>query len=251
MDALLKYFPKFELWERGEAHPTMRQLENLAKKTFTPLGYFFLPKPPEDSLPIPVFRTLEDSPVKRPSPNLLETVQTMQRRQTWMREDLIDRGQERLAFAGSAALSNVVENVAANVRSVLGLSPDWANKHTTWEDALRALRTAAEEAGILIVSNGIVGNNTHRKLDVREFRGFVLSDDYAPLIFINSVDVKAAQMFTIAHELAHVWIGKGAAFDLRDLRPANDAAEQFCNAVAAEFLVPRNPVRGLGGNKGK
>lgn len=239
MDALLKYFPKFELWERGEAHPTMRQLEDLAKKTFTPLGYFFLPKPPEDSLPIPVFRTLEDSPVKRPSPNLLETVQAMQRRQTWMREYLIDRGQERLAFVGSATLSDAIENIAANLRTVLGLRPDWANKHTTWEDALRAIRTAVEEEGILIVSNGIVGNNTHRKLDVREFRGFVLSDEYAPLIFVNSVDVKAAQMFTIAHELAHVWIGKGAAFDLRELQPANDAAERFCNTVAAEFLVPK------------
>ena len=244
-DVLIKYFPKFELWERGEAHPTLRQLEDLAKKTFTPLGYFFLPEPPEDKLPIPIFRTLEDNPVKRPSPDLLETVQAMQRRQGWMREYLIDRGQAHLSFVSSVTLSDDVDAVAAvaaRIRETLSLSHDWANHQPTWEDAFRTLRLAVEGSGILIVSNGIVGNNTHRKLDVSEFRGFVLCDDYAPLIFVNSADVKAAQMFTVAHELAHLWIGKGALFDLRELQPANDVAERFCNFVAAEFLVPKEAL---------
>ena len=241
-DVLVKYFPKLELWERGKAHPTLRQLEDLAKKTFTPLGYFFLPEPPEDRLPIPVFRTLEDNPVARPSPDLLETVQAMQRRQGWMREYLIDRGQGRLAFVSSATLTDDVNAVAAHIRETLGFGYDWANKEATWEDALRALRTAVEGSGILIVFNGVVGNNTHRKLNVSEFRGFVLCDDYAPLVFVNSADVKAAQMFTVAHELAHLWIGKGAVFDLRELQPANDPAERFCNSVAAEFLVPKETL---------
>ena len=94
-----------------------------------------------------------------------------------------------------------------------------------------------------MVVNSVVGNNTHRKLDVEEFRGFVLVDEYAPFIFINGSDGKAAQMFTLAHELAHIWFGYSAAFDLRNLQPAENDIEQACNVVAAEFLVPETEFR--------
>lgn len=94
-----------------------------------------------------------------------------------------------------------------------------------------------------MVVNSIVGNNTRRKLDPSEFRGFVLVDDYAPLVFLNGADGKAARMFTLAHELAHVWFGTSAAFDLRELQPADDKIEKGCNRVAAEFLVPEEELR--------
>ena len=100
-----------------------------------------------------------------------------------------------------------------------------------------------EDAGIIVTVSGIVGNNTRRKLDPSEFRGFVLVDEYAPLVFVNGADGKAAQMFTLAHELAHVWFGSSAAFDLRDMLPAPDTTEQACNRVAAEFLVPEFQLR--------
>ncbi|HOV61692.1 MAG TPA: ImmA/IrrE family metallo-endopeptidase [Candidatus Hydrogenedentes bacterium] len=101
-----------------------------------------------------------------------------------------------------------------------------------------ALQDKADSAGILVVSSSTVGNDTHRLLNPEEFRGFVMVDDYAPLIFINSADSKAAQMFTFAHELAHLWLGSSSAFDLRELQPADERTEQVCNRIAAEFLVP-------------
>jgi Zn-dependent peptidase ImmA (M78 family) len=239
---LVKRFPKFRDWERGEAL-TLRQLEALAKTTSTPLGYFFLPQPPEERLPIPDFRTLPGAQVRRPSPNLLETVQTMQQRQGWMRDFLIEQGQERLAFVGSVTLREDPNRVASRIRRALSLPDDWARRERTWIDALRALREAAEEARVLVMINGIVGNNTRRKLDVNEFRGFILVDDYAPLVFINGADARAAQMFTLAHELAHLWVGRGGVFNLEALQPANDEVEIFCNRVAAELLVPAQDLR--------
>lgn len=242
IQALAQRFPKFGRWESEEAKPTLRQLEALARTTLTPIGYFFLPEPPEDRLPIPYFRTATDFLVFRPSPNLLETVYAMQRRQGWMRDFLIEQGQEP-SFVGAARVTDDPAVVAVDIRRVLGFGDNWAAQQPTWTDALRAHRGAVEAAGILVVINGIVGNNTHRKLSPTEFRGFVLADEFSPLVFVNGADGKAAQMFTLAHEVAHVWFAQSAAFDLRDLQPADDEIEQACNKVAAEFLVPERELR--------
>lgn len=135
--------------------------------------------------------------------------------------------------------------MAHRIHATLGTTDGWAAEQPTWPEALRSLRTAVENAGILVVVNGVVGNNTHRKLDPQEFRGFVLADDYAPLVFINGADGRAAQMFTLAHELAHVWLAWSAAFDLRALEPADDVAERASNRIAAEYLVPESELRAL------
>ncbi|MBI4748878.1 MAG: ImmA/IrrE family metallo-endopeptidase [Acidobacteria bacterium] len=242
-DTLVKKFPKFLKWESGEENPTLHQLEDLAKKTSTPLGYFFLSEPPEEKLPIQDFRTVTGGEVKRPSPDLLETIQTMQRRQGWMRDYLIEQGEEPLKFVGSSSLDNNPNEVALRIRRVLKLQKGWAQENSTWEAAFQCLRSETENTGILVIINGIVGNNTHRKLDPNEFRGFVLVDEHAPLVFINGADGKAAQMFTLAHELAHIWIGRGGIFNFEQLQPANEEVEIFCNKVAAELLVPEQELR--------
>lgn len=244
-ETLERQFPKLQLWLKGEKYPTLKQIERFANKTRTPLGYFFLEKPPEERLPIPHFRTINSNREFRPSPDLLETIYSMQRRQAWMREYLIEEGEKPLPFVNSAKVTDSPAVIAQNIRNVLGLENQWAAQQKNWEDALRNLRASLEALGILVVANGVVGNNPHRKLNVKEFRGFVLYDEYAPLVFINADDGKAAQMFTLAHEIAHIWVGSSAAFDLRELQPANDAIEQMCNKVAAEILVPENEFRSV------
>lgn len=236
-------FPKLGEWLNGQSQPTLRQLESLSKATATPLGYFFLPEPPEERLSIPHFRTLDDRQNLAPSPDLLETVQFMERRQAWMREYLVDEGHEALPFVGSAAVTDAPDVVTRKMKTTLGLEAGWAAGQPNWEKALRELQRRMEAAGIVVVVNGVVGNSTRRKLSVTEFRGFVLVDEYCPLVFVNGADGKAAQMFTLAHELAHIWFGRSAAFDLRDLQPAADRTEQACNWVAAEFLVPADELR--------
>jgi Zn-dependent peptidase ImmA (M78 family) len=238
-------FPKLSEWLRDQSRPTLRQLEALAKASSTPLGYLFLPEPPVERLPIPHFRTAPTEAPAPPTPDLLETVQMMERRQAWMREYVVEQEEDPLPFVRSAGSGDDPKRVAHAMRHTLGLGEGWAAKHPTWSDALDGLRSRMEDAGILVVVNGIVGNNTRRKLSPAEFRGFVLVDEYAPLVFVNGADYKAARMFTLAHELAHVWLGSSAAFDLRDLQPASDVTEQACNQVAAEFLVPGEQLRDL------
>jgi Zn-dependent peptidase ImmA (M78 family) len=236
--ALAGRFPKLPQWETGDVQPTFKQLEEFAKVTLTPFGAFFLSAPPEEKMPLPDFRTMRGQRPRRPSAALLETIYEMQRRQEWMRDYLVDVGAAPLSFIGTVTLASSPLAAAESIRQTLGMESGWAERHSTWTHALLGLRRAVEDTGVLVVINGVVGNNTHQRLDPEEFRGFVLSDDYAPLIFMNGADFKSAQMFTLAHELAHLWLGKDGVFNLLDLQPFEAEVEKFCNRVAAEVLIP-------------
>ncbi len=237
-------FPQVDAWERGDKLPTLKQLEAFAKATRTPLGYFFLPEPPIERLPIQDFRTVKRD-VARPSADLLDTIYAMQRRQDWLREERREGEVEPLELVGSARLDDEPEAIGREMRRVVGLDDGWAAEVRTWTDAVSELRRRTEKLGVIAVINGVVGNNTSRRLDVDEFRGFALTDSYAPLIFVNGADAKSAQMFTLAHELAHVWLGPDGEglSGFEGIFPGGQRVERFCDHAAAEFLVPADELR--------
>ena len=237
-------FPKLAEWLAG-ASPTFKQLQQFASAAAVPFGYLLLEAPPEEQLPIANYRTLTGKPEHQFSPELIDTIHLMQRRQVWMKEYLISEGHGRLSFVGSDTPDGDPVTIAQKIRCAIGIEEDWAQRQSSWTVALKIMIQQIENTGILVMSNGIVENNTHRKLDPAEFRGFVLVDDYAPLVFLNGADGKAARMFTLAHELAHIWLGASAAFDLQDLQPANNDTELACDHIAAEFLVPSRALSAL------
>ncbi len=231
-------FLRFPAWERGEEFPTLKQLEKFAKATYTPIGYFFLPEPPVETVPIPDFRTVDNQSVGHPSPDLLDTIYVCQQRQEWFRDYARSIGEQPLPFVGSVSLQSHVAQTAATMRKALGFDVDERRQMPTWTDALRHFIGQADDLGILIMCNGVVHNNNHRHLDPEEFRGFAMTDELAPLVFINGADTKSAQMFTLAHELAHVWLGQSAVSDAQPAFVPDQAVERWCNQVAAELLVP-------------
>ena len=227
-------------WERS-GRISVAQADRLAHHTRTPVGYLYLRRPPRDDLPIPDFRAAGGVRPRRPSPDLLATVHSMARRQSWMREELIEDGADPLPFVGCCRDSTVADTASA-MRKHLGLQGGWAQRERTWTNALRGLRERVEARGVLVVFNGVVGNDTHRKLDRGEFQGFALVDDYAPLVFVNGADFRAAQMFTLAHELAHVFVGAAGVSNLDAAPSPSHDTERFCNEAAAEFLVSRDEL---------
>ncbi len=235
---------RVELWEKTGSL-LYSQAQKLAEKTYTPFGLLFLNKRPEEKLPISDLRTVDDGSVSTPSPELLETVQIMQERQAWMRDYLVSHGESELKFVGSKTMTDSTDEVAFDIRKVLGLNSDWSSQFDTWGDALVGLRRQIEKVGVLLFMNGVVGNNTRRSLRTEEFRGFALSDPYAPLIFINNADAKSAQMFTLAHELAHIWLGAEGVSNFNKFHSPEVSIEKFCNSVAAETLVPASEFRAL------
>jgi Zn-dependent peptidase ImmA (M78 family) len=237
-DALAHRFPKLEAWHQGTVTPTLKQIEDFAKTTHTPIGFLFLQEPPVEEIPIPDFRTIRNKAVSRPSPDLLDMIYVCQQRQEWYREFARSERASPLLFVGSASLSTSVESTASIMRNALGFDLDQRRRIPTWTDALRLFIGQADEAGIMVMCSGVVLNNNTRRLDPDEFRGFALSDSHAPLVFINGADTKAAQMFTLAHELAHIWLGQSALSDAQASLVPEHQIERWCNSVAAELLVP-------------
>jgi len=238
--ALARRFPKLEQWESGEVRPTLKQLEKFAKATYAPIGFFFLPDPPQEPVPIPDFRIVRDATIARPSPDLLDTLYICQQRQEWYRDFARTEGEESLGFVGSLTTDTPVEAAADAIRLALHFSVEERQSMGTWAEALRGFIEQADAAGILVMVSGVVGNNNRRKLDPDEFRGFALSDPFAPLVFINGADSRSAQMFTLAHEIAHLWLGETALSDVDPRSTSTIRVEQWCNQVAAELLAPMN-----------
>lgn len=195
-------------------------------------------EPPVEHVPIPDFRTVGNEHIGHPSPDLLDTIYICQQRQEWYRDFERSIKSTPLPFVGSASTTDDVIKAAAEIRGTLRFDLEERTRMRTWADALREFIALADAQGVLVMVSGIVGSNTHRKLDPQEFRGFALTDDLAPLVFINGADTKSAQMFTLAHELGHIWLGESAVSDAQAVLTQDHAVEEWCNQVAAEILVP-------------
>ncbi len=226
-------------WISGEKAPTFNQIEDVSKKISIPFGFFFLKEPPIEECKIADFRTVDSISVPNPSRNLIDTVDLMSNVQEWMAEYNKDNGISAYAFVGSTKISDGVVITANAIRAELELSLNWFGDFKSSAEAFKSLRNSIMNLGVLVMMNGVVGNSTHRTLNVNEFRAFTLIDPYAPLIFINSKDSVNGKLFSLLHELVHVWIGQDNFYNDRyGTSQKVSREEQFCNAVAAEILVP-------------
>ena len=228
-------------WEEGKDHPTFKQAVRIASVTHVPFGYLFLASPPVEEPPLPDLRTIGGQPVRPFDLNTADVIRDVLFKHAWFVEQLSQQGQDPLPFVGSFRPSDPPTRVAQDIRQTLDLT-DAANQTRNWEGFVRLLIDKAEAAGIWVMRTGIVGNDTHRPLSVRQFRGFAISDPIAPLVFINGKDALAAQIFTFAHELAHIWLGSSGVSNVQIGRRdygTDKQTEIACNRIAAEVLVPK------------
>lgn len=226
-------------WYSGEKVPTFNQIEEASRATGIPLGYFFLNTPPKEDRTLLEYRTVDSLELEKPSRNLLDTIHDMEQIQEWAKNQMVADGFSELEFVGSMAEVNEVGVFVTQIRRVLDLQRDWFTSSKTSADSFRFLRSKISDSGVIVMMNGIVGNNTHRPLEINEFRAFAIADEYAPLIFINSNDSINGKVFSLLHEFAHILIGKNNFFNDRySAHGCVNQIETICNAAAAEILVP-------------
>lgn len=239
-------FEKYKSWETGQGYPTINQAMSIGKILRLPFGYLYLSEPPKgDGIPISDFRTIKNLRFQEVSTDLRETINIVLRQQEWYSAYRREEEKEMLPFVGAFSLTDSNTDIVADIRERLRWSKSLYSTVNTRPDYLRRLIDLSEQCSITVVRNGVVGNNTHQKLNNSEFRGFALCDDYAPYVFINSNDCYAGQIFTLAHELAHVWLGKSGISNLnpdeQDLRDFQEL-EKKCNQIAVELLLPEDKL---------
>ena len=241
-DDLCARLPKLADWESGAASPTLRQLEDLAQRTHVWLGFFFLPWAPSCELEIADFRAVQDR--LEASMPLLETVHLCRLRQQWYREQALLRRMKPLKFIGSKHPNDPVVDVADSIRSTVNFRSRACSEP---QDAVLALESMIDEVqavGILVMRGGSVPAAIVPGTEDPEFRGMALSDSHAPLVYLDATDTAASQIFTLVHELAHLWLGASGISNPRDTLVADARVmESFCNRVAAEALVPLSAFR--------
>jgi len=224
-------------WEKGISKPTFNQAKKLAKILKIPFGYLYLSNPPKENVPIADLRTIGDEALNVYSVDLLEVLEDAERKQDWYRDYLTNEEADQRKFIGKYSAYDSIDVIAQDITKELKIDVKSRNKK---QDILKYITDRAEEAGIVVLRNSKVGSNTHRILDVDEFRGFALNDKYAPLVFVNSVDFKSAQIFTLMHEIAHLWINVDGVSNVSvHSNIIKNDIEKLCNSVAAEVLVPK------------
>ena len=226
-------------WENGVAFMTYAQIKRLADQSLLPVGLFFLESPPELSIGMTDFRNGSEHNQLFPSPELYAVVSTMKYRQAWYRDYLLENGCAPLDYVGSITTNMPVKTAVGRLKTVLQWDDGIVEQCKDWEGYFDRLTAAMEElASILVMRNSVVDNNTSRHLDLREFRGFALADQFAPLIFINAADSKGAQLFTLVHEATHILLNQSGISNVSlSGVHCSQIVERFCNAVAAEFLA--------------
>lgn len=235
LEAFSEKFPKLTKWLEKSERPTVKQLEDMAKFAYVPFGYLMLSEKPDIPIrKISDFRTLQNQGFiasDEYSAALRDTINIVRSRQEWLIDYKKDKDYAPVAFIGSIDRNMSDDDIVNHINKVLEIPTNWRTKISSRANALRFFVDILESKGIVIFINGVVGNDTHRPLSVSEFRGFALADKMAPVIFINGADAIAARIFTLFHEVVHLFLGQDGL---------DDRTEPFCNRIAAKLLVPED-----------
>jgi len=224
---------KLKEWEKGTDKPTIRQAQTLAKAYKRPFAVFFLPEAPRD------FQTLQDfrsTGSKSLTTSSIFIIREIQQKQAWISDMNEENEEEKLPFVGRFSINDNPEIVARDILNTLDINP--MNYRT--DHPIKEWIHAAEAKGVFVSRTSFI--NSYLTLDSEELQGFAISDPYAPFVFVNSDDWNAPQLFTLVHELAHIWIAEtGISNDVEPEIKNNQKyhpVELFCNEVAANALMP-------------
>ena len=245
IDDYINSHPKFAVsdWMQGNKQPTIKQLEDFSKSVNLPFGFLFLEKTPIENIPFPVFRG-DSGRYDHFDLNVYDTVNIVLQRQNWLEDYIVENDIDTCKFVGCATTRTPIAEAVSKLRTNLNLEARWAFALTNTNVAINKLTEMLENAGVFLAYNGVVGNNTHRILDVGECRGFALVNKVAPYIFVNNGDAPTAQLFTLIHEAAHLMLGVSAGHAETNTL-CLDVTEKWCDRVAAEFLVPSADLQTL------
>ena len=238
-DKMKKTVAVVEAWEAGSSAPSYSQLETLAYDLYKrPLAIFFLPTPPSEPSPKAEFRSLPERDLSALDRDTVLLIRKAHAFQVALAEVFDGRSPAEAPLWRSVRLSpgRPIAPAATRIREELGITfeAQLRANNASDDDALKMWRRAIEARGIFVFKH------TFKQKDIS---GFCLTHAEFPVIMVNNSTTKTRQIFSLIHELVHILAARNgiSSFDERKIGqlPAPERrVEVFCNAVAAEVLVP-------------
>lgn len=239
---VIERFPNIDKWINKDREPTMRQLEEFSRFTYTPFGYMFLSKPPKPYKSSTEFRTINNK-LPNMSKNLKDTIKDMEIKQNWLIEYRKELGYEILDIfkefeKWESRFKDNYRKLAKVSLDLIDMDYDRILSIKNDRDYYKILRNRLEDVGISVFQNGVVIQNNYRTLDIKEFRAFALPNKIAPLIFINNNDSVRGKIFSLVHEYVHILYNEDDMYVGRDY----SLDEELINNITAEILIPENYI---------
>ncbi|MHA1962186.1 MAG: ImmA/IrrE family metallo-endopeptidase [Candidatus Thorarchaeota archaeon] len=218
--------------ESGTDNLTFAQLRKAAYTYRRPTATFYLNDPPPP-IKIPKFRRVPQRIGEPLSPELKLEIRKFHHK----RRTAIELAEFSPSFEwthlGSVGLESDPEIAGSQIRSMLGIRPEFPRKLDKYK-AFNRWRNAIEGTGTLVF---LISN-----VEVGEMRGLSFAESPFPFIAVNRKDDPRPRSFSLLHEFCHLLLKDSSVCEMRsefevDKAPSK-SPEVFCNHAAGAALVP-------------
>lgn len=216
-----------DAWEKGEDYPSITEAKKLASIYKLPFATFYLSEEPIKKVKrYTDRRTLKGFYTEKLSYSLWSEIQRIESNRDSVLEFSAD--ETPLRTIPNIASNNVIE-IASAIRNYLGLNTPLRSKTAYGNNPFNYYRNIIERNGIIVAQVSGV--------DIEEMKGLSIYFDSYPIIAINNKDYDRSKVFSLFHELAHIF-RRSSSLCTIDMDEHSDQEETICDSIAAAALMP-------------
>lgn len=231
------HYPKItatalDKWEKGEDYPSITEAKKLAAMYKLPFASFYLSEVPAKRVKrYTDRRTFNGTYTGEISYALWCEI----RRVESIRDSLVELSDgDALTKAIPLITNDDTAAIAAAIREFLGLRTPLRTKSAYGANPFNYYRDIIERCGIIVTQVSGV--------EIEEMKGLSIFYDTFPIIAINNKDFDRSKVFSLFHELAHIF-RRSSSLCTIDLDEHSDQEEMICDRIAAEALMPETEFK--------
>ena len=221
-----------EVWEKGDDYPSITEAKKLASLYKLPFATFYLSEEPARKVKrYTDRRTLKGFYSENISYALWSEIQRIESN----RDSIVEFTEDETPVRAIPSIPNddVIE-IATAIRAYLGLDTPLRSKTAYGANPFNYYRNIVERNNIIVAQVSGV--------DIEEMKGLSIYFDSYPIIAINNKDYDRSKVFSLFHELAHIF-RRSSSLCTIDMDEHSDQEETICDRIAAAALMPEEAFK--------
>lgn len=221
-----------EAWEKGDDYPSITEAKKLASLYKLPFATFYLSEEPARKVKrYTDRRTLKGFYSENISYALWSEIQRIESN----RDSIVEFTEDETPVRAIPSIPNddVIE-IATAIRAYLGLDTPLRSKTAYGANPFNYYRHIVERNNIIVAQVSGV--------DIEEMKGLSIYFDSYPIIAINNKDYDRSKVFSLFHELAHIF-RRSSSLCTIDMDEHSDQEETICDRIAAAALMPEEAFK--------